>query len=162
MEGEVLGSNLGNRLLTQPVFETEIENGIRLNDNTIADDLEWAEISDMEPGEFFTLGETCPLTFVSRGAHLTARGTVELDASCLAGLRDGKAYPNTFYRPKLEVLVVPDEHVGARVGAAIEAFHDRNFSGYERIELAMGIWPWLEDDEDSNVLDLPDELEVSA
>lgn len=133
-----------------------------MNDNTIADDLEYAEISNLVSGEFFTLGETCPLTFVSRGGHLTERGTVEVDASCLAGLRDGKAYSKTFYRPNLEVLIVPDGHVGARVGAAIEAFHDRNFSGYERVELAMGIWPWLEDDKADDGLDFPDELEVSA
>lgn len=133
-----------------------------MNDNTIADDLEYVEICNLEPGEFFTLGETCPLTFVSRGGDLTQRGTVEVDASCLAGLRDGRAYSKTFYRPKLEVLVVPDGHVGARVGAAIEAFRDRNFSGYECVELAMGIWPWLEDDGTDDGLDLPDELEVSA
>ncbi|WP_166821842.1 hypothetical protein [Brevibacterium limosum] len=111
----------------------------------ITDDLEYIEISALEPGKFFTLGLTCPLTFVSRGAYVTARGTTEIEASCMAGMRDGKAYSKTFYKPKLEVLIVPDEHVGARVGSAIEAFRDRNFRGCERVELATGIWPWTGD-----------------
>lgn len=107
----------------------------------ITEDLEWVAVSDLKAGEFFTLGTTCPLTLVSRGTYVTARGTTEVEASCLAGMRDGRAYSKTFYKPKLEVLIVPDEHVGARVGAAIEAFRDRNFRGCERVESATDIWP---------------------
>lgn len=130
-------------------MSAEIISDAQASGNTVNDDLVYAEIGNLEAGEFFTLGETCPLTFVSRGGHLTSRGTVEVDASCLAGLRDGKAYGKVFYRPHLEVLIVPDDVVGERVGAAIEAFRDRNFSGRERVELPMGIWPWADADEEA-------------
>lgn len=113
-----------------------------MNNNTLNDDLEWAAVSDLSAGEFFTLGTTCPLTFVSHGTYLTRWNTAETAATVLAGIRDGKPYAKTFYRPALEVLIVPDEHVGERVGTAVEAFRGRNFTGSERVELPDGIWPW--------------------
>lgn len=118
-----------------------------MNDNTLNDDLEWAAVSDLDAGELFTLGTTCPLTFVSHGAYLTGRGTTETEATVLAGIRDGKPYAKTFYRPALEVLIVPDERVGERVGTAVEAFRGRNFTGSERVELPDGIWPWTAADD---------------
>lgn len=127
-----------------------------LNDN-----LEWSAIADLEAGEHFTLGPTSPLTFTCLGAYVTARGTVEVEASCLAGIRDGRAFTKRFFKPQLSVLIVPDEYVGERVGSAVEAFKDRQFTGNDHIELASGIWPWsLEsDDSDYDVIDL---AEVSA
>lgn|SRR5699024_3512349 len=107
-------------------------------------DLEWIEVADLEPGEFFTLGPDSPLTFVARGHHLTMRGSAQLDVSCLAGVRDGAAYTSTFYRPKLKVLIVPEEVVGERVAAAVEAFNDRQFRGHDRAELPSDVWPWAE------------------
>lgn len=106
--------------------------------------LEYIRVGDLKPGDFFTLGVNSPLTFVARGHHLTMRGSVQLDASCLAGMRDGAAYTSTFYRPALEVLLVPENVVGERVAAAVEAFSDRQFRGHERIELPSGVWPWAD------------------
>ena len=104
--------------------------------------LEWVEVQHLEIGESFTLGEQCPLTFTVREKFITTNGRVQVDTTVLSGLSDGRAYSKTMYRPTLEVLIVPDEFVGERLGRAIEAFRNHNRRGRDRVELGSDIWPY--------------------
>src|SRR5699024_2164263 len=56
---------------------------------------------------------------------------------------DGRAYSKTMYRPQLEVLLVHDEYVGARVGRALEGFRNRNRRGDDRVALGSGMRPYV-------------------
>lgn len=120
--------------------------GIERKGHTMTEEtteLEYVEVGDLRIGEHFTLGENCPLTFVVRELFVSTSGRVQVNTTVLAGLSDGRAYSKTMYRPQLEVLLVPDEYVGERVGRAIEAFRNRNRRGHDRVELGSGIWPYV-------------------
>ncbi len=105
--------------------------------------MEWVEVGDLAPGEFFTLGESCPLTFVVRDRRHGRAGRLEVDTTVLAGNSAARSYAKTMYRPNLEVLIVPEEVVGERVAGAVAAFAGRNFNGLDRVELADNVWPYV-------------------
>ncbi len=115
-------------------------------------DLEWTEVGGLERGEFFTLGEGCPLTFVVRDNRIGRSGRVEVDANVLAGSSGARAHCKTFFRPALEVLAVPEAVVGERVAGAIDAWAERNFNGVDRWELPADVWPYIVTDDDAEVV----------
>lgn len=110
---------------------------------TEVSELLYTEVSDLQVGEFFTLGENCILTFLVRDKFIGRNGRVEVTTTVLAGLSNGRAYDKTMFRPALEVLLVPEEVVGERVSGALEAFHAHNSrgKGRDRVQLGSGIWP---------------------
>ncbi|WP_193078994.1 hypothetical protein [Brevibacterium aurantiacum] len=111
------------------------------NDLDYHSDLEWSKLSDIEPGECYTLATDSPMTFLMLGKFTGRNGRPEYDVTTLVGPSGGRATTRTFFRGGVEVLVVPPEVVGERIAHAAVAFTNRNFNGSERIELSVDCWP---------------------
>lgn len=104
-------------------------------------EIEYTEVGDLEPGECFTLGKHCPLTFLVRSKHRGRAGRTEVDTTVLVGLSSGRAYSKTFVRSDLEVMLVPSQYVGERLERALEEF-SRSRQGEDRIELGSDVFPY--------------------
>lgn len=109
--------------------------------HTLSIEIEYCEIGDLEPGEHFTLGKRCPLTFLVRSKHRGRAGRTEVDTTVLVGLSAGRSYAKTFIRSDLEVMLIPDQFVGDRLSRAIEEF-SRERQGEDRIELGSDVFPY--------------------
>lgn len=109
-------------------------------------------LSDLEPGECYTLSTSSPFTFLMLGKFAGRNGRAEFDATTIVGAASGRASTRTYYRGDLEVLVIPADMVGERIAAAAAAFTNRNFNGSERIELGGACWPLSLAGEDMEVV----------
>ncbi|MBM6589857.1 hypothetical protein [Brevibacterium sp. RIT 803] len=103
-------------------------------------DLTWANIDQLEVGEWYATSVESPLSYMLIGTATGRGGRTEYDIVCPIGA-GRKPSLRTFWKPGNQLIVIPPEHVGQRLTDAAIAFAEKERQGLSRITLSPESWP---------------------